>query len=218
MRRVIVTVVLLVFPFKVATAVDQLEPCRDEFSEPSSCYMNSVRRVLLPGRTLWQTTPLVRVVALPGFEPEWTVSVVREGESAILELRLAKRKIDNAALESTKHDEDYCSTETKVVADVPVDVKAVTVNLELAAGIRKLWETALLGVGSPKDSWTSDGTMYHFSAWIEGYGLLCGRASSQSRGSSVFVNIAEKLRDLARADEEQRRDRIEAELLELLGR
>lgn len=176
----------------------KLSPCKDAFSEPSTCYHDVVRRALLPGRTLWERNPLLRIVALPAFGGEWVVSVYESGDSAEIELRFIESSIEDPEMESRK---GYCQDPAGLSARVRVASRFSSIEPALATSLRSFWEDELLELGPPTERLGFDGAVYHASAWVPGYGLLCGQAWSPDDGPArTMVEIAHALRALALDD------------------
>lgn len=215
LRLLVATVLALILVSCVAwptRAEDSLRPCTDVFSEPNASYQGEVQRALLPEPTLWTTRPIARAVVLPSFEAEWVVSLYLEQGAGRVDLRWAEDRIGSEPADgrSGSPDED-------AVDEVPIRAATATIDSELAKAIEELWRTELMNVGPPQERWTSDGASYHVSAWVRGYGHLCGRAiSSASAENPRLLAIADLLRTVV--EENHRRPEVERELWKLLGR
>jgi len=185
-----------------SVASERLEPCRDVFAEPTAPAQEAIRRVLLPERTLWAKNPAARVVVLPSFEPEWVVSVYLTADASTVELRSVDTSI------GTSPERENTVTSAHVTeATAPIDPA-------LGEAIRDTWKRELLNLDPPQSHWTSDGTSFHVSAWVQGYGLLCGESSSATKEAHITARIADILRVFV--NEASSRRKLEAELWRLI--
>lgn len=196
----------VLYPYS-SMASGTLEPCRNVFAEPAAPEQETIRELLLPGRTLWATNPAARVVALPSFEPEWVVSLYITPDSSTVVLRSAETLI--AAQPAASGAEGS-------IASVEIEEVAAPIDPELAILLRDTWKRELLSLAPPQSEWTSDGITYHVSAWVQGYGLLCGETLSAAEGAHVTARAAEILRSFV--TDEANRPEMEAELWKLLSK
>lgn len=175
MRRFFVwAVVLLLSPTWADEAVG-LEPCQDVFSGSTRCLEEAIRDRLLP-LDADAPTPLARIVVLPSFQEEWVVTLYPGRPSARVDLRIASAPIAGR--------QELCSGSGDAATGRQAVVRSAPVPIDLAEAIAGVWREALLDLDPPRDAWSRgfDGISYHASAWVEGYGPLCGRTWSPTGG------------------------------------
>lgn len=205
---VMITLLLVVglgFP-ELLAASDDLQPCRDPFTTPTAAYQEEVRRTLFPERALFSSAPVARVIVLPSFEPEWSVSVLVDSKSATIELRTVGTKISVAQVTSKRKGRSIRST---------MRIDQTALSKDLADRIGALWRSKLLNLGPPVARWSSDGTTLHVSSWLQGHGLLCGETVSvPGELPDTITLVTELMRALA--SDESSRIKLEERLREVL--
>lgn len=200
MNRVMIvaaTSLLIIATYGPARARAELQPCRDAFSAPASCYNDIVRRLFLPERSLWDSRAMLRMVVLPSCDPEWAIAVYQKGAEAQVDLKVVAAKLDYIRIESYDAEKGYCPSPTEIAQRSRVIERSSPISLDLARELGRFWQRTLMSLGSPEPTWSSDGTFYHASAWAPGHGSLCGETWSPDAGRAlVMVKIAEVLRSL----------------------
>jgi len=170
-----------------------LEPCRDVYSDSFACY-HAVVRALLASEEIDGSAPSVRMVVIPSFEAEWSVTLHRTGESAGVDLRVASKPLWDEFSD--------CSDPTRGSNGIEARLYSAALPADLAAEIMKVWRQRLLNLESPQDAWShgTDGSTYHASGWVDHYGVLCGQCWTPGQGSEeVLIGLADRLRRHAEA-------------------
>lgn len=204
--RIILLFVVGISSPALLAASDDLQPCRDLFTTPTAAYQEEVRRALFPERALFSSTPVARVIVLPSFEPEWSVSVVVDPESATVELRTLVTKISIPEGDSDRELHGSRST---------MRILQTNITKDLADRIGAFWRSRLLDLGPPVTRWASDGTTLHVSSWVQGHGMLCGEmASVPDEQPDTITQITELLRALV--NDEAPRSGLEERLSAIL--
>ncbi len=135
-----------------------------------------------------------RVVCLPSFFPEWSVSVWENGDEHWIELAVAEELL----------------WESEQRAKVKIKTSIVPVDAETAAILHSLWTEMLVRVRYPAQEddivSSTDGQDYHFSCIHRPRGLLAGVARCPTPGTLIvrMTELADLLRDYAGSPEAER--------------
>lgn len=162
----------------------------------------------------------VRVLVQPSFQSERfvTVSTSAEGQSEVVSLKPAASIRDSnleAHTEQWGQLEVYTTRYSLIEPQELVDInrRRAALDPELAAQIRGLFKTEILGSRYPQSDEQRvilDGTVYEFSTFVLGLGLVCAETHSPDEGSVArqLVELTEALEELASAAEEDRQKSV----------
>jgi len=150
-----------------------------------------------------------QMLAVPSFEPEWAVYLVRDEATSpqIVAKRLRQQlwseMMDFLSASGTKDGYDIGPVaQAAALATLRADVDRATaaVSVDTADALEQVWHEMLGRVRYANERTCGrDGTTYHVSHWGQRCGVRSGTTWSPDEGSrpAALVGLAEAMRDLA---------------------
>ncbi|OON70080.1 hypothetical protein [Hymenobacter sp. CRA2] len=167
---------------------DHLVPAPGYFSSYSYApdYYARVQQTLLKGLA---DSPVLRIVVLPSFLPEYVISLEQQGQTYALQCVTARSSVWHAL-------------QTKAPAPVIVARHTAAISPAAARAVAAAFNAAIdqTHYPSPTDRrMVMDGVNYHFVSFRGGLGLREGTAHSPARGSNLalLVQLTDGLQQLA---------------------
>lgn len=205
MKRCILTLVLLM---RVACCSSGLVFAEDTELSPSSvldggypspsrssfggnlAYHSVIKKHLLPPHGLDE--PMVQIVVLPSFEPEFTVQLFRCADAN--EKPHGARYLIRYVTATTNLYRAFSGQWKDIRGINDAAIKAQLVQIEVPKGIAEDMIKAFIGAlrrtryPETRDKYLAcDGRGYYFSAWQHGYGVLSGRLEKGRKGPAGYM-------------------------------
>ena len=169
-------------------AQDHLVPATGYFSsyDYASGYYSKVQQILLKGLT---DSPMLRVVVVPSFAPEYVISLEQTNQTYTLRCVESRTSI-------------WGAVQTKSAAPVGVESHAAVISPETARAVAEAFNAAIDQAHYPAPATRrilTDGVVYHFVSFRVGLGLREGTAHSPAHGSNLalLVQLTGRLQQLA---------------------
>jgi hypothetical protein len=177
-------------------AEDHLRPMKGYFTSSSPAYYAKVQQTLYAG---FSSQPLLGVVILPSFSPEYLLCIEHKGDQYFLTYRVCQTNIWYA--------NHFAYAKPPKSKPVAVTTKSVEVNRPLVEALRQVFGQAIAQTKYPEPAYGygSDGTTYTFVAFIEGVGFAGGETWSPRAGTnmSALVDLVANLNKLVDMPAEQ---------------
>jgi hypothetical protein len=173
---------------------DHLQPLTGYFASYNfqHAYYSKVRETLYTGLT---ATPLIRIVVLPSFAPEYGLYLEKKEGNYLLTYRVCKTNMWSALA--------FFTEKPKQNTSVATDTKVVELSEPLVKALRQALSTAIgqTRYPAPSNSQHSDGTTYVFEAFVEGLGAAGGQTWSPRSATKMgaLVSLVTNLQKLAYA-------------------
>jgi hypothetical protein len=201
-----------------------LEPADSLFSSLSfpeiEPYSVAVRDALLPPREYRKC----QLVAVPSFQPEWAVYLLREKGSAPL---LVSRRMSDHTWRTMRNqlERSWSSGRTAQTAalehlKIEVETSQAVISVATADLLEEVWGRMLERVRYPRTPWEGeDGIRYHASHWSQG-SVRSGQTWSPPDGSrpSALVKLSGKMAAFAQSPSAEAEVQLQAAATALLAR
>jgi hypothetical protein len=201
-----------------------LEPPDSLFSSLSfpeiEPYRLAIRDALLPVREYRKC----QLVAVPSFQPEWAVYLLREEGSAP---QLVSRRMSEQVWRTMRNklQRDWSSgrtAQTAALEDLKIEVETSRAVITVATAdlLEEVWGRMLARVRYPRTPWEGeDGIRYHASHWSQG-SVRSGQTWSPPQGSHPYalVKLAEQMHSFTETPGNDAEERLRASASTLLAR